>query len=96
MDAGTTRRFLGWCTLINFVLLLWWWGWLAAAGDFVYQMHGDLLRIQISRPVFDAIHYGGMLLFKLLVFVFSVVPYLVLRFAFKAGELARPARARGS
>ena len=72
------------------------WGWLAAAGDSVYQLHGDLLQIQISRPVFDAIHYGGMLLFKLLVFVFNVVPYLVLRFAFKAGDRPQPAQVRES
>ncbi len=83
MDAETTRKLLGWCTLINFVMLMWWWGWLALAGDFVYQMHGVLLQFEISRPVFDAIHYAGMTLFKLLVLVFNLVPYLVLRFSSK-------------
>lgn len=82
MDLETLRTFLGWCTLINFGLLLGWWGWLALAGDWVYRAHSGFIRIDISRPVFDATHYAGMTLFKLLVFLFNVVPYLVLRFAF--------------
>ncbi len=96
MDAETTRRLLGWCTLINLVVLLWWWGWLAIAGDFVYRIHGDLFQVQISRPVFDALHYGGMGLFKMLVLVFNLVPYLVLRFVFKAGKTPRLTQARES
>ncbi len=83
MDAETTQKLLGWCTLINFLLLMYWWGWLALAGDFVYQLHGELIQIQISRPVFDAIHYAGMTLFKLLFVVFNLVPYLALRFSSK-------------
>ncbi len=81
MDVERTRKLLGWCTLINFVILMWWWGWLALAGDFVYQMHVELLKLQISRPIFDAIHYAGMALFKLFILVFNLVPYLALRFS---------------
>ena len=84
MDAEAARRFLGWCTLINFAILLWWWGWLALGGDFVYRVHRELLQVQLSRPAFDTIHYAGMSLYKLLVLVFNLVPYLVLRFFFKA------------
>ncbi len=82
MDLDALRTLLGWSTLINFALLLWWWGWLALAGDWVYRSHQSFIRIEISRPVFDATHYAGMSLFKLLVMLFNVVPYLVLRFAF--------------
>ena len=78
MDTETMRTFLGWCTLINFGGLLWWWGWLALAGDWVYRVHGTLLNIQIPRRTFDVIHYAGLSLFKLLVLVFNFVPYLVL------------------
>lgn len=82
MDLETLRAFLGWCTLINFALLLWWWAWIALAGDWVYRVHTGLIRIQLSRPAFDAVHYAAMSLFKLLVILFNVVPYLVLRLAF--------------
>ncbi len=37
----------------------------------------------LCQPVFDAIHYAGMTLFKLLFIVFNLVPYLALRFSSK-------------
>ena len=85
MNTDTMQRFLGWCTLINFVGLLWWGGALSVFGDFVYELHGHLIQIQISRPVFDAMHYAGMTFYKMLVMVFNFVPYLVLRFLLKPG-----------
>ena len=82
MDTETMRTLLGWCTLVNLGLLLWLWAWVALAGDWVYQVRRKLLQIDISRPVFDAITYASIILYKLLVIVFNLVPYLVLRFAF--------------
>ncbi len=80
MELESLRTFLGWCTLINFGLLLWWWLWIALAGDWVYRSHVGFIRIQLARPVFDAVHYAGMSLFKILVILLNVVPYLALRF----------------
>lgn len=34
---------------------------------------------ELSKERFDAIHYAAMTFFKLSVFVFNLVPYLVLR-----------------
>ena len=80
MDIEVVRSFLGWCTVFNWILLLVWWGYIALAGDWVYRLHGKWFKI--SRETFDAMHYGGMGLFKLLVMVFNLVPYLVLRLCF--------------
>lgn len=81
MDFEALRAFLGWCTVVNFALLLWWWLWIALAGDWVFRVHRGFIRIEISRETFDAVHYAGMSLFKLLVLFFNLVPYLVLRIA---------------
>ena len=69
--------FLGLCAVINIGLLLFWVLWLALAHDFVYRVHGRFLKLSIEK--FDAIHYTGMVFFKMCIFVFNIVPYLALR-----------------
>ena len=80
MDVAAVRSFLGWCTLFNWILLLVWWGFVALGADWMYELHGRWFSI--SRQTFDAAHYAGMALFKILILVFNLVPYLVLRFFF--------------
>jgi hypothetical protein len=77
VDKAALLSVLGWCTLINWLLLLVWWGFLALAGDRVYGLHGKWFRL--SRQAFDATHYAGMALFKILIIVLNLVPYLALR-----------------
>jgi hypothetical protein len=80
MDIEALRRFLAWCTLFNWILLLIWWLFVAVAGDWVYAIHSKWFKI--SREAFETTHYAGMAFFKVAVFVFNLVPYLVLRFFF--------------
>jgi len=77
MNANLLLQFLGWSTLINLSLLLLWFGGFVLARDWIYRLHGRWFRLSPER--FDAIHYGGMALFKMTVVVFNLVPYLVLR-----------------
>lgn len=80
MDLETTRKFLGWCILFNWALVLVWWGFVALAGDWVYALHTRWF--DLSRQRFDAIHYAAMVFFKITVVVVNLVPYLVLRLMF--------------
>jgi hypothetical protein len=77
MTLEVVRAALGWCTLINWGLLLIWFLFLTLASDFVYNMHSKLFKL--SREQFVAIHYGGMAAYKLAVLLFNLVPYLALR-----------------
>ena len=77
MTLEAIRAALGWCAVINFALLLWWFGWLALAHDLVYRVHTRWFRVSEER--FDAIHYAAMAAFKLSIVVLNVVPYLALR-----------------
>jgi len=77
MTLELIREVLGWSTLMNFALLLWWFGFFALAHDFVYRLHSKWFNIPVGQ--FDAIHYGGMAVFKLGVILFNLVPYLALR-----------------
>lgn len=77
MDLETIRAALGWCTLINWGLLVIWLLFLSFASDFVYNMHSKWIKV--SREQFSAIHYGGMAAYKTAVFLFNLVPYIALR-----------------
>ncbi len=77
MTLEIIRNALGWCSLINMVLLLFWVLWMKLAHDFVYQFHGKWFKL--SEEKFDSIHYSGMLFFKICIFIFNLVPYFALR-----------------
>ncbi len=79
MTLEILREVLGWCTVINLGLLLWWFGFFALAHNLVYRLHTRWFTLSEER--FDAIHYAGMAFFKLCVIVFNLVPYLALRIA---------------
>lgn len=72
------RQVLGWSAIINLAILLYWFAMFIFLHDWVYTLHSRWFKLDESR--FDAIHYGGMGLFKLATFMFNIVPYLVLSF----------------
>ena len=76
MVLAELKTFLIWCTILNSGFLLIWCAMYFFAGDFVRRVHGRWF--ELSRGQFDAIHYQGMMIFKLLVFLFNVVPLLSL------------------
>ena len=77
MTVELITAMLGWCTLINFGLLMWWFLFTAIAHDWTYRLHTKWFKISQER--FDAIHYSLMGIFKMGVIVFNLVPYLALR-----------------
>ena len=79
MTKDNLRTFLGWCSVINLGILLYWIIALVFARDLVFQTH--TWWFEISEERFDEIHYTMMGYYKLAVLLFNVTPYLVLRFA---------------
>ncbi len=77
MTIELIRDTLAWCTVINIVLLLWWYLFITFAHDWTYRWHTRWFKMSIDT--FDAIHYGGMGLFKIGIFLFNLGPYLALR-----------------
>ena len=68
---------LGWCALINYALLLVWFVMFTSSHDWLRAMHARWF--DLSDQTFDAIHYAMMGIYKLAIFLFLLVPYLVLR-----------------
>ncbi len=77
MTVEVILAVLGWCTLINFALLIWWFLFLALAHDWTYRLHTKWFKIPPEQ--FAAIHYSLMGVFKIGVIIFNLVPYLALR-----------------
>jgi hypothetical protein len=71
------RVFLGWCTLINAAMFAAWSLAFIFAHDLVFKVHTRWFKISEER--FDEIHYTMMGYYKLVVFVFNLIPYLALR-----------------
>ena len=70
---------LGWCALVNYGVLVVWWLIFVYAHGWMYQFNSEFF--QISERDFDNTHYLCMGLYKLAIFLFLLVPYLVLRWA---------------
>ena len=77
MTPEILRAALGWATLINWALLLFWWFFVSVGHDLTYAIHSKFFSI--TEETFDEVHYKGMMYFKVLVFVTNLAPYLALR-----------------
>ena len=68
----STREILGWCTIINWSILLAWWATLVLAHDGLQAAHGRWFAISPER--FDEVHYRLMGQFKLGIILFNLTP----------------------
>ena len=69
--------FLLWCTIINYLVLLVWFAAFSLAHDWMVKLHGRWFRLTTAQ--FDAIHYGGMAVYKVGILLLNLVPYIALR-----------------
>ena len=77
MTLTEIANFLGWCTLLDFGLLILATLALAIAHEPVSKLHGKWFHMEpadLSRA-----YFGFLANFKILVIVFNLVPYLALR-----------------
>ena len=78
LTKENVRKFLGWCSVINIGFLIYWILALVFARDWVFWVHTS--AVEISKETFAGINYAMMGYYKLMVILFNVTPYLVLRF----------------
>jgi hypothetical protein len=77
MSIAIVHEVLLWCTVLNYGVLLVWFLFFLLAHDWLYRLHGRWF--QLPREQFDALHYGGMALYKIGILLFNLVPYIALR-----------------
>jgi hypothetical protein len=76
MDIAAWRAFFMWCTILNGGLLMLSFVIGAFGGEWVYRIHSRFYPI--SREAFNIAMYSLMGLFKILVLVFNLIPFLAL------------------
>ena len=82
---NVTAKVLLRCWILGFILLLFWIGAVALAGDLVYSVHGRMF--DLTRSELSVIHYCGMGLTKLVVVMFFFIPWVAIRLVLKKREV---------
>lgn len=87
MDRKFVEGVLLRCLVLGFVVLIIWFLFIVTAGGLAYDIHGGLFK-EITVHQFQVIHYCGMGLLKLFIFVFFLVPYVAMRWTGKGQKSA--------
>ncbi|NNG74950.1 hypothetical protein HLH10_01185 [Acinetobacter sp. ANC 4277] len=82
MNLDFWFRFLLSSVLINYIILMIWFLAIIFARDWIKQVHGKWFNL--SDETFDAIHYGGMAIYKIGILLFNLVPLIALYFMGKS------------
>jgi hypothetical protein len=77
MDLEIIRAAVGWCTIINFGSILFWFLIFALAHDLIFRFHGKWFVMPVEK--FNVIYYSAKAVFKCGILLFNLVPYLALR-----------------
>jgi hypothetical protein len=77
MTMTELANFLGWCTLLNFGLLILASVALMVASKPILAIHGRLMELEPAELSTAYFHYLAN--YKILILMFNLVPYLALR-----------------
>jgi hypothetical protein len=72
MNHTDLSRLLIYCAVVNYAVLVVWFVAFITAHNWLYRLHVKWFLLSPER--FDAIHYGGMAIYKLGILLFTVVP----------------------
>ncbi len=76
MSVELARRMLFWCTVINCGLLLCWFLLVTFVHDWLYRQTSRWSRVSVEQ--FDVVNYAGIIIYKLGLILFNLVPCVVL------------------
>ncbi|MDD2740159.1 MAG: hypothetical protein PHR94_14620 [Methylomonas lenta] len=77
MSIELIRDVLLACTVINYGVLMCWFLFFTVGHDWIHRLHGRWFRCTAEQ--FYTIHYAGMALYKIGIFLFNLAPYIALR-----------------
>ena len=76
MDINMLCVFFKWCTIINFGLLILMFLMLASAGELIYRIHSKWFPM--PKETFNVVIYSFLGVYKIVFFIFVLVPYIAL------------------
>lgn len=78
MNLSHLSDFLLYSLVINYLILIIWFVVFVFAKDWMKCLHGQWF--QLSDQQFDAIHYGGMAVYKIGILLLNLTPYIALHY----------------
>ena len=79
IDTADMTEILGWCSIINVALLFLAFFMVTLFHDWIKKLHGKMFRLNENNIASIYFQYLGQ--YKLLILVFNIVPYFVLKLA---------------
>jgi hypothetical protein len=76
MQLEQLTHVLGWWAALSYGLLVIWFGLFILTHDTMYRIHNKWFDLSMQQ--FDLFNYCAMGMFKLLIFIFTLGPYLAL------------------
>jgi len=76
MEPTQLKGVLVWCTGINYGILVVWFAVFVLAHDALYRLHTRWFRLSVET--FDALHYGGMTVYKVGILLLNLAPLVAL------------------
>ena len=70
------------CFVLGYLFLLLWLGGYLVAGDFIYRLNSRLFGV--TQHEMNLMHFFGMALVKLILFVFFLFPYVSIRLVLRS------------
>jgi hypothetical protein len=77
MTIEMLRSALLWCSVINYGLLILWFLLFVIPHEWMYRLYGRWFRLTAEQ--FDAVNLAGIVLYKVAILLFNLVPYVALR-----------------
>jgi hypothetical protein len=77
MSIEVVRGALLWCVIINFGLLAVWSLLFVLPHEWLYRLWRRWFRL--STEQFDTVNFAGIVLYKVGILLFNLVPYIALR-----------------
>jgi len=79
MNLDVTRNFLGWCTMLNYTILIVW----CLVYKLGHNWHYGITKrwFAISEEEYDKVNFRGVAVYKIAILLLNLVPYLALRLA---------------
>ena len=76
MTTNDIKHVLLWFVGLNYLVLIIWFGVFVFAHDWMFRMHSHWFRLSVAT--FDAIHYGGLAVYKIGILLLNLVPLIAL------------------
>lgn len=76
MSLEKIRYLLLWCTIINYAWIVLWFLLVVLGREWIYRLWGRWF--QLSTEQFDRLNFTGMMLYKIGVLLFNLVPLTAL------------------